>query len=88
MGSLIPNAKYIYRKEDGVTYAVDSDTGIESVIGIDVAGPGLDYQRWASELTTNFFWHDVVEQAQFNPALRDALDRVKMLYYLTKEHGA
>ena len=32
-------------------------------------------------------WMDILTLAETNPALQEALDRVKVIYYLSKDHG-
>jgi hypothetical protein len=73
MGRLVPGAKYIYERNGPVTYAREMGTMNRHVVGID----------FPTNETVN--WHDIVLQAKTNPALQTALDRVIMLYKLSKE---
>jgi septation ring formation regulator EzrA len=35
----------------------------------------------------NKLWQDIRQAAKNNPALHDAIERVKMIYYLSKKDG-
>ena len=39
------------------------------------------------EIRESQLWGDIHRAALTNPALQEALDRVKVIYYLSKEHG-
>ncbi len=79
MGSLKPGATYIYERADGVVYAREygSDPSTRKVIGYD-----LDSSPERKHLT---LWNDVLKEAEINPALQTALDRVIMIYKLSKD---
>ena len=82
MGSLTPGATYIYERVDGVTYAREIGKTERRAIGWD-----FEYKTKESTLDKEL-WDDIFEQAKSNPALRHALDQSKIIYYLSKEHGA
>ena len=85
MGNLKPGAKYIYERADGVIYAreegADPNTRVE--IGYDW---NLAVFR-QDQMAESKLWHDIREAAKTNPALQAELDRVIMLYHLTKEEN-
>jgi hypothetical protein len=79
MGSLKPGATYVYERANGQVYAreLGSDPSTRKVIGYD-----LD----SSPERRNFtIWNDILKESETNPALQKALDRVIMLYKLSKE---
>ena len=76
MGSLKPGATLIYERANGVIYARESGTTERSVVGYDVASS--PEQRHFSE------WNDILQAAETNPALQEALDRVKIVYNLSR----
>ena len=84
MGTLKPGAKYIYEHADGITYARESGKLERTVIGqhLDPFSKNLtlDY-----ELET--VWKDIIKESRTNPTLQEAVDRVKILYHLSKDHG-
>lgn len=88
MGSLKPGATYIYERADGVTYAREfgSDPSTRKPIGWDLGrGPkdtflGMPVRR-VGELVA------IAQAAETNSSLHEALERVKILYYLSKEYG-
>lgn len=73
MGNLVPGATYIYERDGDTVYAREMGSNERRVIGIDYP------------VASAVNWHDVVVVAKTNPALQNALDRVIMLYKLTKE---
>jgi hypothetical protein len=90
MGRLKPGATYIYERADGVTYAreMGAHPGDRFAIGWDSGAVesgtgtflGMPIQQ-VGELVA------IAHAAESNPALQDALERVKMLYQLTKQHN-
>ena len=77
MSRLKPGANYIYEHADGITYAREVGAPISSrfEIGRSMSRIDLDEQ---SE------WIKIRVEAKTNPALQKAVDRVKMLYKLSK----
>lgn len=73
MGQLVPGATYVYERVGPITYAREVGSNARHIAGIDFpTGEKVD-------------WYDVVLEAQTNPALQNAVDRVIMLYKLSKE---
>lgn len=82
MGSLTPGATYIYEKADGVTYAREFGSNERRAIGWD-----YEYRKKAEAKDNIHLWGQIHEAAKTNPALQEALDRVKIIYHLSKENG-
>jgi hypothetical protein len=80
MGNLTPGAKYIYEKADGITYAREFGAPHNDRFEI-----GRDYERFLKDELR--LWEDIVREGRTNQALQDALDRVKIVYHLSKDHG-
>jgi hypothetical protein len=80
MGNLKPGAKYIYEKADGITYAREFGAAHNDRFEI-----GRDYQRFLKDELR--LWEEIVREGRTNPALQDALDRAKIVYHLSKDHG-
>jgi hypothetical protein len=80
MGNLKPNAKYIYEKTNGITYAREFGAPHNTRFEI-----GRDYERVLTDELK--LWEDIVREGRTNQALQDALDRVKILYHLSKDNG-
>ena len=80
MGSLKPDATYIYEKADGITYAREFGAPHNDRVEI-----GRDYQRFLKDELR--LWEDIVREGRTNRALQSALDRVKLMYHLSKDHG-
>ena len=84
MGSLKPGATYIYERVDGVIYAREHGAlpNERFVVGYE---SGKDYDPVRNGIKENQLWHDIRESAKTNPALQQALDRVKVIYELSKD---
>ena len=80
MGNLKPGAIYIYEKADGITYAREFGAPHNDRFEI-----GRDYQRFLQDELQ--LWEEIVREGRTNPVLQDALDRVKIVYHLSKDHG-
>jgi hypothetical protein len=80
MGNLKPGATYIYEKADGITYAREFGAPHNDRFEI-----GRDYQRFLQDELQ--LWEEIVREGRTNPVLQDALDRVKIVYHLSKDHG-
>jgi hypothetical protein len=80
MGSLTPGVKYIYEKANGITYAREFNAphGERFEIGRDFEMILKDEIR---------LWEEIVRAGRTNQALQEALDRAKILYHLSKDHG-
>lgn len=90
MGNLKPGATYIYERQGGIIYAREQGAPASErfEIGYDweldtnparVKGASID------SIQENQLWYKIREEAMTNPALQDAIDRVKILYYLSKD---
>jgi hypothetical protein len=80
MGSLKPDAKYIYEKADGITYAREFGAPHNERFEI-----GRDYERFLKDELR--LWEDIVREGRTNKAWQAALDRVKLIYHLSKNNG-
>jgi hypothetical protein len=100
MGSLKPDAKYIYERADGIVYAREfgADPGTRQVVGYEsgteydpVSGHKIDYDSRTVDgrplhehIQENKMWGEIRREARTNPTLQDALERAIMIYKLTK----
>ena len=82
MGNLKPGATYIYEKADGVTYAREFGEVERFPIGWDYGT-----QLKLDEMAQAKLWDDIKRVAKTNPALQEAIDRVKIIYNLSKKDG-
>jgi hypothetical protein len=84
MGSLTPGAEYIYEYVGNTVYAREVGKTERKIIGQHVdpftKNVILDY-----ELET--VWKDIIKESWTNPSLHEAIERVKILYHLSKDHG-
>ena len=89
MGKLKPGATYIYERVDNVTYAreMGADPSTRIAVGWDYDPNNTEFQRWSKKFTDNYLWGDIMMEAETNIALQEALERVKVVYYLIKDNG-
>lgn len=80
MGSLKPNATYIYERADGITYAREFGSSDRVAIGWNA-----EVQLMVDERKEDILWKDIRQAALNNVELQSALDRVKILYHLSKK---
>jgi hypothetical protein len=82
MGSLKPGATLIYERADGIVYAREAgaDPSTRQVVGYE---SGRDYDPVRRDKIN---WHNLLEASKDNKALADAVDRVIMLYELSKNN--
>ena len=82
MSQLEPGAAYVYEREGGRIYARRVGTTERILIGEDFLE---DIQARRTALAKE--WEPIVLAAEQNPALQEAIDRVKILYALTREEN-
>lgn len=78
MGSLTPGATYIYERVNDVVYKRETGSLERTVVSRDY---DLHNQIVDAEL-----WRNIHVAAKTNLALQEALDRVIIIYQLSKQH--
>ena len=81
MGRLKPGATYIYEQVDGITYAREQGAPAGERFEI---GRVIDRKKEDIKLERSILWADILDEAENHPALKDATEKCKMLYYLLK----
>jgi hypothetical protein len=100
MGNLTPGATYIYERADGIVYARESgaDPSTRQVVGYEsgkeydpITGHRIDYDSRTSDgrplrehIMEDKMWGEIRRAARTNPTLQDELNRVIMIYKLSK----
>jgi hypothetical protein len=96
MSSLKPGATYIYERANGVTYAREFGAAANTrvAVGYDydpLTGHKIDYDKRTADgrplhehIMEDKMWGEIRRAAKTNPTLQDALDRVIMIYNLSK----
>ena len=89
MGSLKPGATYIYERDGKTVYAreMGADPNTRQVIGWDYEPDNTEFKNWSKRFADEYLWNDIMKVAETNGALQEALERVKVIYYLSKENG-
>lgn len=85
MGSLTPNVKLIYERVGDTVYAQAAGSTERTVVGYNYERDLLDHRNYMSTPKDSQLWHDIREAAMDNKELEHALERVKILYYLSKQ---
>ena len=83
MGSLTPNASLVYEHVNGVTFARELGAPVSSRVEV---GRTYDRMKLDEQLKDDQLWGNIRRAAVTNPALQEALERVKVTYYLTKDY--
>lgn len=87
MGSLKPNATYIYERDNGTVYAreVGSDPSTRFEMGWNYDPRTSDGRPLHDHIMDDKMWGEIRREAKTNPTLQKALDRVIMIYKLSKD---
>jgi hypothetical protein len=87
MGTLKPGATYVYEKADGITYAREfgADPSTRKEIGWDYDPRTSDGKPLRDHIMDDKLWGDIRRAAKSDITLHEALERVKILYYLSKD---
>lgn len=100
MGSLTPGATYIYERDGKTVCAreVGAAPDTRQEVGWDYDDPQYGHKRSQSmhgphgtgslhdSIMESKLWGEIKRAAIANPTLHEALERVKVLYYLSKEY--
>ena len=96
MGTLKPGVALIYERDGKNVYAreVGSDPKTRQVVGWDYNkdDPSFDPRTndgrpLRDHIMEDKMWGEIRRMAKTNPTLQEAIERVKVLYYLSKENG-
>lgn len=89
MGKLKPGATYVYERDGKTVYAreVGADPATRQAIGWDYDPDNKEFISWSKRFADTYLWDDIMKVAETNVALQEALERVKVIYYLSKENG-
>jgi hypothetical protein len=93
MGQLKPGVRYIYERQGGVVYAREAGAPASQrqEIGWDweiSTNPAVVKGASIDTIRENQLWYKIREASMSNLALQEAIERVKVLYYLSqKENG-
>jgi hypothetical protein len=91
MGSLTPGATYIYERNGEEIYAREVGKTDRKLIGYQYENkidPRTNDGRPLFEhLREDKLWGEIRRAARTNKALQEAMERVKILYHLSKDHG-
>jgi hypothetical protein len=86
MGTLTPGVKIIYERANGIVYARESgaEPSTRQEVGRDYDSRTPDGQPLFNHIQDSKMWGDIHRAAKNNPALQEALDRVIVIYNLSK----
>jgi hypothetical protein len=86
MGQLKPGATLIYERVDNVVYAreVGEDPSTRTEVGWNYDPRTSDGRPLRDHIMDSKLWGNIHRAAKNNPLLQEALDRVKIIYELSK----
>jgi hypothetical protein len=90
MGNLKPGATYVYERVDGTVYQreMGADPLSREAVGWDYDPRTEDGRPLHDHMMDSKLWGEIRRAAKENPLLQEALDRVKIIYELSKkDHG-
>jgi hypothetical protein len=87
MGSLKPGANYIYERDKGTVYAREfgANPSTRKEIGYNYDSRTNDGRPLHDHIMDSKMWGEIHREAKTNITLQKALDRVIMIYKLSKE---
>lgn len=89
MGNLTPGAKLIYERVDDTVYAREFGKIERIEVGRMYSksnGENIDSENFIDRYHFGIQWYEILRAAKNNSALQEALERVKILYYLTDKN--
>ena len=91
MGNLKPGATYVYERNGDEIYAREVGKTERTMIGYQYENkidPRTNDGRPLFEhLREDKLWGEIRRAARTNKALQEAMERVKLVYHLSKDHG-
>jgi hypothetical protein len=89
MGNLKPNSTLIYERVNDVVYARESgsDPSTRTEVGWNYDPRTSDGRPLHDHIMDSKLWGDIHRAAKTNSSLQEALERVKIIYHLSKDHG-
>jgi hypothetical protein len=90
MGTLKPGVTYVYERVNDTVYAreVGAAPSSRQVVGYDAF---IEPDQYGKSIARKYFfeqeWLPILDEAEHNLVLQDAIERVKILYHLSKDHG-
>ena len=91
MGSLTPGATYIYERNGEEIYAREVGKTDRKLIGYryesKVDPRTNDGRPLFEHLREDKLWGEIRREARTNTALQEAMERVIIIYHLSKDHG-
>jgi len=85
MGTLTSGTTLIYERVDGAVYSRESGTAERKLVGYAYIKDPLDHRNYMSDSHESQLWHDIRQAALTDKNLQEALERVKVMYYLTHD---
>lgn len=91
MGSLTPNVPLIYESPDGgkTIYARERGSSQRKLVSYhyDTTNSHVNTNSIGQQdLEDHILWNEIRQEAKTNPALQKAMDRVKLIYRLSKDN--
>ena len=83
MGTLTPGATYIYERAEGIIYARRFGETDRIVVGYE---SGKDYDSVGANKRMMSDLNEIVRMCETDPAMKELLDQLFVLYNLKKTH--
>lgn len=89
MGTLKPATVYVYERHGDIVYAREfgADPSTRKEIGWNYDSRTSDGRPVNDQVMDDGLWGEIRRASKTNAGLHEALERAKILYYLSKDHG-
>ena len=91
MGTLIPEARYVYERSGEEIYAREIGSTERKLVGYQyenkVDPRTSDGRPLYEHMKEDKLWGDIRRAARTNPALQNALEQCIVIFNLSKDHG-
>lgn len=86
MGTLKPGATYIYERNGSEVYAREFGSKDRKLVGYTYDGEGVyTTSEGMRDLADHNLWNDIRKEARTNISLQKAMERVIIIYRLSKD---
>jgi hypothetical protein len=87
MGNLKPGTTLIYERDKGTVYSreIGADPSTRTEVGYSYDPRTNDGRPLIDHIRDSKMWGEILRMAPTNPTLQSALDRVIMIYKLSKD---
>jgi hypothetical protein len=84
MGKLKPGATYIYERVNQTVYQREAGSSTREEVGWEY--DPVEPQQLRDQIKDRQLWRDILQSSKNNATLRQAIEQVKLIYELSRNH--